>query len=81
MNGDIDLNRREVFREQCLIGIGLEIFAELAFDLCGMGEEIFDRIPLSDEFLRGFFANPWNAGNVVGGIAPQAEDVDDLSGS
>ncbi len=75
------MNRRKFFREQGLIGVGLKVLTEFAFDFLGVGEQIFDRIPLSDEFLRGFFADPWNAGDVVGGIAPQTEDVDDLSGA
>ncbi len=46
-----------------------------------MSEEVLDRSPLSHQLPGGLFAHPGNAGNVVGAVAHQAEDVDDLLGT
>ena len=47
----------------------------LPFLLGGVVEDVFERVVLRDEFLRGFFADAGHAGDVVGGVAPEAEDV------
>ena len=35
---------------------------------------------MADEGFGGFFADAWDAGEVVGGVAPEGEDIDDLGG-
>ena len=43
-----------------------------------MVERVFERFVLRDEFLRGLRADAGDAGDVVGGVAHEAEDVADL---
>ena len=43
-----------------------------------MFEQVFDRAVLCDQFLRSLRSNAGDAGNIVGGIAREAENVSDL---
>ena len=43
-----------------------------------MVERVFERAVLRDEFLRGLLADAGDAGDVVGGVAREAEDVGHL---
>jgi hypothetical protein len=61
-----------------LVGVGLDVFLQLAFEFRGTGDEVFDRVELGDELFRRLLAHSGDAGNVVGGVAPQTKDVDDL---
>ena len=77
-DGHVEDDGGEFLGEQRLVGVGLDVFLLLAFELRGIGDEILDGAELGDEFFRGLLADAGDAGDVVGGVAPQAEDVDDL---
>jgi glutathione S-transferase len=68
----------ETAAEAGLVGEGDEVFLLFTFELVGVGEEVFEGAPLADEGFGGFFADAWDAGEVVGGVAPEGEDIDDL---
>jgi hypothetical protein len=61
--GDLRIVRRvhedggELFGEQGVVLAGFELFLLLAFELVGVGEEVFEGAPLADEGLGGFFAD------------------------
>ncbi len=64
--------------EQRLFAVLLQVFAQLAFELAGVFEQILDAAVLRDQFARGLLTDARHAGNVVRGVTPQSEDVDHL---
>ena len=58
--------------------MSLDILLLLALEFAGVGDDSFNGTELGDEFFRRFFADARDAGDVICGIAPEAEDVDDL---
>ena len=68
----------EFLGEEGLVGVCLDGFLLLAFQGGGVGEEVFDAAVFGNEFLRGFGADAGDAGDIVGGVAHEAEEVDDL---
>ncbi len=77
--GCIEDNGGELFAEQRLLGILLHETANLVvLDFLGMGDHVLDGAKLGDEFLGCLLPHPGNAGDIVGGVAPKAEQVDDL---
>lgn len=43
-----------------------------------MRDQVLDVAPLGDQFPRPLFAHPRHTGNIVGGVAPQGQNVDHL---
>ena len=82
--GDLRIVRRihedggELFGKQGVVLAGFEFFLLLAFELVGVGEQVFDAAVLLDERGGGFFAEAFHAGDVIDGVAHEREDVDDL---
>ena len=80
-DGDVEDDGGELFGEEGLRLVLLDAFLEFALQLVGIGEEVLHGIKFAEEFLGGLFADSGDAGDVVGGVAHEAEDIDDLRGS
>ena len=52
----------------------------LVLNLVGALHHLLDAAELVDELLGGLLPHPRDAGDIVGGVAPETEEVDDLTG-
>ncbi len=57
-----------------------EVAQLLVLYLVGAFHHLLDAAELVDELLGGLLPHPRDAGDIVGGVAPEAEEVDDLTG-
>jgi hypothetical protein len=71
----------ELLREQRIFLARFELFTLFAFELVGVGDEIFYAAKLLDECGGGFFAEAFHSRDVIDRISHEREDVDDLLGS
>ena len=69
------------FRHAYLFGILLDASFLDALEFASVGQQVLDGAILLDEFLGGFGTHTWAAGNVVGSIAHETQDVDELGGA
>ena len=73
---DIELHRRELLRDARIVGVVGEVLLALgAGDLVDRVEHRLERAELLKELSGGFVADPRDAGDVVGGIALEADQV------
>ena len=63
-----------------MIGEVDDVFLLFPFELICARKKFFDRAKLGDEFFSGLFTDPGDSWNIIGGVTPEAEDVDDLLG-
>ena len=79
-DGSVEADGGELLGEEGLFGILLDECAGLVVgDLVGMGDDFLDGAELGDEFFGGLLPHSGHTGDVVGGVAPEAEEVDDLA--
>ena len=79
-NRDLGADGGEAFGEEGLFGELFDALLLLSFEVAGVSDEVFDGAVLLDEGFGGFFAEAGDAGDVVRGVAPEAEDVGNLRG-
>ena len=78
---DIVVERDQLARHARLVGIGGDQLAALGLlDLIGAGEQRIEVAVFADQRARRLDADAGDAGDVVGGVADQGLDVDDLLG-
>ena len=56
-----------------------KVVADFAADFVGVIDEVFQCAVLNDPLRRGFLADPWNAREIVGGVATEGRKVRVLS--
>ena len=77
----VDADGDQLLGEARLVGVLDEIFAEfLLREIRGAVEDGFETAALLDQPGGGFGADAGHAGHVVGAVAHQSQDVDDLVG-
>ena len=74
------INCGQGLRHQSLFGEVDDIFLLFAFQFIGMGNEVLYAAVFLHQLRCGLLPNARNAWNIVGGIAPKTEDVDELLG-
>ena len=75
---DLVLERRQLLRHARVVGvIDQVLLAFRAGDLLDVVEHALQRAELLQQLGRGLLADPGDAGDVVGGVAPQAHQVGD----
>ena len=79
-DGYICYDGGQPFGHADLIGVLDDFLLLSALELIGVGEQILDGTELLDEFLGILGAHARATGDVVGGVAHQAQDVDELFG-
>jgi len=63
-----------------VVGVFLEAFFEFAFEVVGVREQVFQIAVFEHQFFRRLLADAGHAGNVVGRVAPERENVGDVDG-
>ena len=74
----IAVDRDEAFGKEGLVAMSLKVFLQPAGQVVRVGEKIFDVVELADEFGGSFFADSGHAGDVIGGISHEGEDIEVL---
>ena len=80
LDGHIQVDGSQHLRHQTLLGEVDDVFFLLAFQFVGVGNQVFHATVLPDQSCGGLFPDAWNARNVVGGIAPKTQNVNQLLG-
>ena len=75
----IGLDGGKVLRQPDLLGIIFHLRLQCAFQFIGVAQQIFNGAELLNEFFRRFRTHAGAAGNVVGRVAHQSEQVNHLN--
>ena len=78
VDGHVELDGGQLLREHHLLLKVDDVLLLLPLQLVGVGQQVFHAAPLADELAGGFLAHARHAGDVVAGIAPKREDVNQL---
>ena len=78
LDGHLQVDGSQRFRHQSLFCKFDDVFLLFALQLVGMCDEVFHTTVFAHQYRCRLLADAWNARDVVGGIAPEAEDVDEL---
>ena len=79
-DGQVGLDRREAAREERVFLVLAQALADLALDLVGPLEQPVEAAVLLDPLLGRDLAHARHAGDVVGRVAHERQDVDHLAG-
>ena len=71
----------QALRQQRLCGVGLDLLPLLALELVDAGDQRLHRPELGEQLLGGLLSHSGNAGDVVGAVAGEPEQVDHLLGA
>ena len=77
--GRIGADSDQVARELNLLTLALDLGAQGTFDLIGVREQVIDRAELLQQFDGGLLPHSGTTRDVVGGIAHERQQVDDLT--
>ncbi len=77
-NGQIRRNGGQAFREERRLAVLSQAFAGFALDLAGLRQEIVEVSVLGDPLSRRDLAHARHAGDVVGGVAHQRQNIHHL---
>ena len=78
---DVELERRQLLRDPRVLGVLDQVLLPFrAGDLLDVGEDLLERAELLQQRGAGLLADPGDAGDVVGGVAFEADQVGDQLG-
>ena len=80
LDGHVHFDGRKEFGESNHFPVCLYFGFKRAFQLVGMGKQVFDAAEFRYQFLRGFLAHARTAGDIVGRVSHQSQHIDDLLG-
>ena len=81
LDGSVRTDRGDLAAHARVLGVLAQVLAHLAGNLLGVVEHRIERTVLLDELGGRLLADARHAGDVVGGVALQAEEVGDLVGA
>ena len=79
-DGYVGLDGDQEFREGDLLGVGLDLLLQRAFERGDVLKQVLDRAPLVDELGGRLLADSRASRHIVGDVALEGQQVDDLRG-